>query len=177
MIMLKIYLGFLIVGILGLLSSLLFDADGDASDISDGIDAGDSVDGSPKVFSLRVIFAFLLSFAIGGGAMYYSDHSIGWQMIVGMAAGVATSLFTWWIFKVLYSMQGSSNVDSSDFIGKSGEIVVGTTTNTGKSKVRVSTHLGPHELLCKEANDVTLDVGDLVKVSGKIGTLLIVTKQ
>lgn len=175
MTMLQIYFVFLIVGVVGLLSSLLFDGDADTGDLADGMDAGDSVDGSPKVFSLRVMFAFLLAFALGGGGMYYGDHGIGGQIIVGLTAGLATGLFTWWIFKFLYSMQGASNVNSDNFVGRTGDIVIGT-TSTGKAKVRVSTLSGPLELMCKEANDVKLKSGDAVKISGKIGTLLMVTK-
>lgn len=175
MIMLKIYFVFLIIGIVGLLSSLLFGGDAETGDLSDGMDAGDTVDGSPKIFSLRVMFAYLLAFAIGGGSMYYSDYGIGWQIIVGLVAGLATGTFTWWMFKILYNMQGSSNINSDDFIGKTGDIVIGT-TESGKSKVRVSTFSGPLELMCKEANNKELKSGDSVKVSGKIGTLLMVIK-
>lgn len=173
--MLKIYFVFLLIGILGLLSSMIFgDDDGD---IADGdLDAGDTFDDSPKVFSLRVIFSFLLAFAVGGGAMYYSDKSIGGQIIVGLLSGLATGAFTWWITSILYKMQGASNVSSDQLIGKSGDIVIGT-TQTGKAKVRMSTINGPMELMCKEANDRKLKVGDLVKITGKMGTLLIVSKQ
>ncbi len=175
--MLKIYFVFLLIGLIGLLSSLLFgDTDGIDGDLADGIDAGDSVDGSPKVFSLRVMFAFLLAFGIGGGAMYYSDHGIGGQMIVGILSGAGTGLLTWWLFKVLYKMQGASNVNSDDFVGKTASVTVGT-SQAGKAKVRISSFGGPMELVCKEANDKKLKNGDSVKVSGKIGNLLLVTKQ
>lgn len=173
--MLKIYFAFLLVGIIGLGSSLIFDGDSDG-DISDGdFDAGDTVHDSPKVFSLRVIFAFLLAFGIGGGAMYYSDRSLGAQILVGIAAGLATGAFTWWLTSILYKMQGASNVNSDNFIGMSGDIVIGTTTG-GNCKVRLNTTGGQMELMCKEANDKKLKTGDLVNVSGKIGTLLIVSK-
>jgi len=176
-VMLKVYFVFLLIGAIGLLSSLLFgDSDGMDGDLSDGIDAGDSVDGSPSIFSMRVIFAFLLAFGIGGGAMYYSDHGVGWQVIVGLLSGVLTGLFTWWMFKVLYRMQGASNVNSDNFVGMGGNITVGT-SGAGKAKVRVNASTGPMELMCKEANDKKLKNGDLVKISGKIGTLLLVIKQ
>ena len=175
--MLKIYFVFLLIGFIGLISSLLFgDTDGIDGELSDGIDAGDSVDGSPKVFSLRVMFAFLLAFGIGGGGMYYADHGIGGQVIVGLLSGAGTGLLTWWIFKVLYKMQGASNVNSDDFIGKVGSVTVGT-SQAGKAKVKLSTFGAPLELVCKEANDKKLKNGDSVKVTGKIGNLLLVAKQ
>jgi membrane-bound ClpP family serine protease len=176
--MLAIYFAFLLIGVMGLGSSMIFggdDADFDG-DLSDGLDSGDVFDDSPKVFSMRVIFSFLLAFSIGGGSMYYGGNSIGGQIMVGLLTGIATGAFTWWVTKILYKMQGASNVSSEDLIGSSGDIVIGT-TEAGKAKVRVSTINGPMELMCKEANDKKLKNGDLVKVSGKIGTLLIVSKQ
>ena len=176
-VLLKIYFVFMLVGFLGLLSSLLFDGD-DAGDLAEGIDGGDGFDGSPKVFSLRVIFAFLMAFGIGAGAVALGENpgTLGVQVVVGLLAGVGTAAFTWWLTKVLYKMQGASNVNSDSFVGKTGDIVIGTSPG-GKAKVRVSTISGPMELLCKEANDQKLKNGDLVKVTGKMGTLLIVTKQ
>jgi hypothetical protein len=173
--MLKLYFVFLIIGFFGLLSSMIFG--GDEGDLSDGsMDSGDTFDDSPKVFSFRVIFSFLLAFAIGGGGTYYSDGSILTQILVGMGAGLATGAFTWWLTSILYKMQGASNVDSDSFIGMSGDIVVGT-TDAGRSKVRVNTTSGPMEFLCKESKDKKLKLGDLVQVSGKSGTILIVTKN
>ena len=62
--MIKIYFVFLIIGFLGLLSSMIFGGDHDA-DLADGsLDSGDTFDDSPKVFSLRVIFSFLMAFGI-----------------------------------------------------------------------------------------------------------------
>jgi len=173
--MVKIYFVFLIIGFLGLLSSMIFG--GDEGDLSDGsLDSGDTFDDSPKVFSFRVIFSFLLAFAIGGGGTYYSGGSILTQILVGMGAGLATGAFTWWLTSILYKLQGASNVDSDSFIGMSGDIVIGT-TDSGKAKVRLNTTSGPMEFLCKETTDKTLKSGDVVKVSDKAGTLLIVSKK
>jgi membrane protein implicated in regulation of membrane protease activity len=172
--MLKLYFVFLIAGFVGLLYSLIMgDTD---NDLSDGVDGGDSIDDSPKVFSFRVIFSFLLAFGIGGGSVFYSNGSLPLQLLVGFGAGVATGALTWWLTSILYKMQGASNVDSDEFIGKTGDIVVGT-TDGGKAKVRVNTTSGPMEFLCKEANDNLLKNGDVVRISGKLGTLLMVSKQ
>ena len=173
--MLEIYFVFLLIGFVGLLSSMVFG--GDDGDLADGsMNAGDTFDDSPKVFSFRVIFSFLLAFGTGGGAVYYSEGSILNQILVGLAAGLCTGAFTWWITSILYKMQGASNVDSDSFMGMSGDIVVGT-TSSGKSKVRLNTTSGPMEFLFKEADNRILKLGETVKVSEKAGTLLIVTKN
>jgi hypothetical protein len=174
--MLKIYFVFLIIGFLGLLSSMIFGGDHDG-DIADGsLDSGDTFDDSPKVFSFRVIFSFLLAFAIGGGSVYYGEGNILTQILVGLAAGLATGAFTWWLTSILYKLQGASNVDSDSFIGMKGDIVIGT-TDSGKSKVRLNTTSGPMEFLCKETKGKKLKIGDIVEVSEKAGTLLVVSKK
>jgi hypothetical protein len=174
--MLAIYLVFIIIGFFGLGSSFIFDFDGGADDLADGVDVGDTFNENPKIFSLRVIFAFLMSFSIGGGAMYFNDHHLTGQLLVGFGAGIVTAAFVWWITSILMKMQGASNVNSDNFIGKTGDISVGT-SSSGKAKVRIATTSGPLEVMCKEANDKKLKHGDLVKVSVKIGTLLMVTKK
>lgn len=174
--MLKLYFVFILLGALGLTYSLIFGGEDAHSGLDDGADAGDTFDDSPKIFSFRVIFSFLLAFGIGGGAMFYSDKTIGPQIIVGLISGILTGAFSWWMMSILYKFQGASNVDSDDFIGHLGDIVIGTTPN-GKSKVRVNALTGTIELLCKEENGLPLKIGDTVKISGKIGTLLIVSKQ
>jgi len=172
--MLNIYFVFFGIGIVGLLYSLFFG--GDDGDVGHELgEPGDVFDDSPKVFSLRVIFSFLLAFAIGGGSLYYGEKSMLWQILIGFLAGGATGFSAWWLTKQLYKLQGSSNVDSEHFIGGSGEIVI-PTTESGKAKVKVSTINGPMELLCKEANGEKLYKSDIVKITGKIGTLLMVQK-
>jgi hypothetical protein len=177
---LYIYFAFFLIGTVGLGSSFILGVDGDndlaGGDVDGHFDSGDTVHDSPKVFSLRVIFSFLSSFAVGGGAMFFSEKSLGAQILVGLLAGVLTAAFTWWLASILYKQQGSSNINSDNFIGMSGDIIIGTTA-AGKSKVRLNTHGGAMELMCKEANDKVLKAGDLVDISGKIGNLLIVSKR
>jgi membrane protein implicated in regulation of membrane protease activity len=173
--MLNIYFVFFGLGFFGLLSSLIF-GDADDGDLDDGIDSGDTFDDNPKVFSLRVIFSFLMAFAIGGGSMYYAEKSDLLQILIGLVAGVLTGFVTWWITKQLYKFQGASNVNSDSFIGKSAEIVIPTSPESGKSKLRVSTINGPMELICKEQNNVKVKKGEIVKITGKVGTLLLVQK-
>jgi membrane protein implicated in regulation of membrane protease activity len=173
--MIKVYFVFLLIGLMGLLSSMLFgDAD---SDIHDGsLDSGDTFDDSPKVFSLRVIFSFLLSFGIGAGSVFYYGGNLASQLLTGLGAGVAIGALTWWITYMLYRMQGASNVDSDSFIGRSGNIVIGTTKD-GNAKVKINTTSGPMEFLCRSSSGKKLRLGDTVTVVEKLGTLLLVNRN
>jgi len=173
-----IYITFLALGALGLLSSLIFGefhGDGDFGHefSADGHDAGDA--DSPKLFSLRVIFAFLMAFGIGGGAMYLSDKSVGGQIIVGILSGVAAGAITFYIMKFLYAMQGNSNVDSNNFIGTLAYVTV-ETTNSGSCQVKVDSGGGDQLYLAKEKNSVLVKKNDTVKIVGRLGSTLIVEK-
>jgi membrane protein implicated in regulation of membrane protease activity len=174
-----IYIAFLAIGALGLLSSLIlgefghgdlggheFSADGHG-------DAGDA--DSPKIFSLRIIFAFLMAFGIGGGAMYLADKPVGGQIIVGILSGIVTGAITYYIMKLLYSFQGNSNIDAANFIGKDATVTV-ETTNNGSCQVKLDTGGGDNLYMGKEKNSVPLKKYDVVKIVGQIGNVLIVEK-
>lgn len=172
-----IYIVFLAIGGLGLLSSLIFgdfdhgDLDHDFHGGHDGHDAD-----SPKIFSLRVIFAFLMSFGIGGGSMFLADKSLVSQLIVGFLAGIATGAFTYYLMKFLYSFQGNSNLDSGTFIGKNAQVTV-ETTNSGSCQVKVDSGGGDQLFMAKEKNSEPLKLNEIVKIVGRLGTVLIVEKS
>lgn len=172
-----VYIAFLTFGGLGLLSSLIlgeFHGDTDfGHEFSDGHDAGDA--DSPKLFSLRVIFAFLMAFGIGGGSMYLSEQSVTGQIIVGLLSGAATGAITYYLMKLLYSFQGNSNIDAINFIGKEATVTVGTTDN-GSCQVKLDTGGGDDLYISKEKNSVYLRKYDVVKIIGRLGNVLVVEK-
>jgi hypothetical protein len=165
-----VYILFLTIGALGLLSSLIFgefhgDADFGHEFSADGHDAGDA--DSPKIFSLRIIFSFLMSFGIGGGTMYLSDKSIVGQIIVGLLSGIIIGVITYYIMKLLYSFQGNSNIDAANFIGKEATVTVETTDN-GSCQVKLDSgggddlYIGKKKIVLPLKNMMSLkSLGDL----------------
>jgi membrane protein implicated in regulation of membrane protease activity len=176
-----VYLAFLIIGVIGLLSSLIFgdfghgDLDHDFGGADGGTDLHSDTD-SPKILSLRVIFAFLLAFSIGGGALYLGEKSLGLQLITGFAAGIATAVAVYYLMKFLYSFQGVSNIDSKDFLLKEAVVSVGT-TSTGMCQVEVDSTGGDRLFMAKEANGEILTKNDIVKITDRKGSTLIVVKK
>lgn len=175
-----LYFAFLLIGVLGLLSSLIFgDTDSDGGlDHNGDIGGGDGDHGhdGPKILSLRVIFAFLLAFGIGGGSLYLSGKGLGFQLLTGFLAGIATAAMAFYMMKFLYSFQGNSNIDSNDLVGLTGMITI-PTTSTGLAQVKVDSKGADNQFMARSVDGTILKQHDAVKVTGKIGNTLIVTKQ
>jgi membrane protein implicated in regulation of membrane protease activity len=171
-----IYLLFLGIGGLGLLSSLILGELGHGDVGGHDLGHGDSGDAdSPKLFSLRVIFAFLMAFGIGGGSMYLSDKSVGLQIVTGFLSGVLTAAITYYIMKFLYSQQGNSNLDAEDFIGKQASVTV-ETTNSGSCQIKIDSGGGDQLFLAKEKNSNLVKLHETVKIVGRLGSVLIIEK-
>lgn len=174
-----LYIAFLAIGAFGLLGSLILgEFSHDGADFHQEIGEGDAHGDtdSPRLLSVRTIFAFLLAFAIGGGSMYLSEKSLPIQILTGFGAGVGTALFVYYLMKFLYSFQGNSNVDSNDLIGTMGIVTIGT-TNMGLCQVKLDTQGGDVLFMAQEANSKALEKFETVKVTGKIGNTLLVSKQ
>ena len=171
-----IYLLFLGIGGLGLLSSLILGELGHGDVGGHDLGHGDSGDAdSPKLFSLRVIFAFLMAFGIGGGSMYLSDKAVGLQIVTGFLSGVVTAVLTYYIMKFLYSQQGNSNLDAENFIGKQAAVTV-ETTNSGSCQIKIDSGGGDQLFLAKEKNSNLVKLHETVKIVGRLGSVLIIEK-
>jgi membrane protein implicated in regulation of membrane protease activity len=187
MTMAHLYLIFLGIGALGLLSSLIFgdfdhgDIEADVSgdlhlDTDTGVDVHGDTTGSPKLLSVRAIFAFLLAFGIGGGALYLSGQGILLQLFIGATAGILIAVGVYYFMKFLYSFQGASNVDSKSFVNQNAIVTIGT-TKTGLCQIEVDTHGGDRLFMAKEANGKKLRKNTNVKVIRRSGNILIVEKH
>jgi len=169
---LKIYFGIFMIGLLGLMMGWMMGG-GDAEFDGDG--EGGTIEDTPKIFSLRIVFTFMLTFAMGAFSMYYSGKEIWVQLLSGFGFALVAASLSWYVMKLLYGQQGNSMADTSQMIGKKGIVTI-MTTNSGKAKVRIEMPAGPIELLCKEQDGKKLSVTDSIAVTGKIGALLIVSK-
>jgi membrane protein implicated in regulation of membrane protease activity len=173
-----VYFIFLLIGGLGLLSSLIFGLDHDGDIGGDHDVSGHDGDGSdgPQIFSLRIIFAFLMAFGIGGGSMYLSNRGIGPQIVTGFLSGIGVAVLTFYMMKFLYSQQGNSNINSDNFIGKFAYVTI-ETAKYGSCQVKVDSGGGDQLFMAKEKNSEFLKQNDTVKIVGRLGNVLVVEKQ
>ncbi|MDD5648852.1 MAG: hypothetical protein PHF86_00300 [Candidatus Nanoarchaeia archaeon] len=175
----NLYLLFLLLGSLGLLGSLIFGEFHHDFDFHHEIDLGHGDAGhadSPKIFSLRVIFAFMLAFGIGGGILYLNHSPLHLQVITGILSGVVTGLGVWYLMKFVYGFQGNSNVDSDSFIGKIAMVTI-ETTNSGLAQIKIDSTGGDQLFMAQEMNSKKLERHDKVKITGRVGNTIIVSKE
>lgn len=166
-----VYLVFLLVGGLGLLLSLLLGEFIGDHDISGGDVHGD-ID-NPKIFSLKSIFAFLMAFGIGGGSMSLLGEHLWLQISVAIGVGIVTSLFVFFVMKILYSQQGGISVNSDNFINREAIVTIGT-TSTGICQIEIDSYGGDRLYQAKEVDDRILKKNNAVTIVGKTGNTLLV---
>lgn len=172
------YLVFVLIGVVFLGISLIsggadLDLNLEVGDPDFDISDAEVVTDSPSVFSMRTISTFLLAFGIAGIVTVYNGGGLGAQISAGFIAGFTTAAFYFFVMKGMYSMQGSSNVDSSNMVGSIGTVTT-PTTDTGICQVRVNSHVGAHEYTCREVNNKKLKQNQSVKVIQAFGGTLTV---
>jgi membrane protein implicated in regulation of membrane protease activity len=173
--MLTLYYVFIGIGTCILLLSLI---GGDILDMDIDTDMDMNVDGvtdSTSVFSLRTISAGFLSFGTGALMMNHNGYGLTLQILVGCLTGGLVVYLVYLLTKALYSFQGDSNTSLASLVGKSGIITIGTSPS-GNAQLKVDTNNGPKEYTCKETTSTLLRQSDIVKITDKIGNLLIVSK-
>jgi len=165
----NIYLLFIVVGIVGLGYSL-FGGDIETPDIGDtGHADGD------KIFSTKVIFTFLLSFAMAAGIIYINGHSIFLQILGGTLSGILFGYLVYSFFKFIYKFQGSSNLDTNSLVGKVGTVMLNT-TDGGKSQAQFESGFGEQVFMIQEINGQKLKRGDNIRGERVVGGILMVSK-
>lgn len=118
--------GFLIVALSFFFGELheAFDTDGDFEAEMDSDLDGDLHDGSPGIFSLKVISVFLAAFGGFGAIAMSLGLGVLLSMLAGLAGGFVLAAVVWYFAKLLYSQQATSQVDTADLIGRKAEVII-----------------------------------------------------
>ncbi|MCQ2183908.1 MAG: hypothetical protein MJY62_00670 [Bacteroidales bacterium] len=100
------------------------DADGlDGLDGADGADAPDSLDPGMNLYTFRNLVNFILGFGWMAIACYGKVTSIPLLVLISLLAGVVLVAGVMYLFKWLYGMQQSGNIDlQKDALGCEGTV-------------------------------------------------------
>lgn len=131
---------FLVRVVLMLLGGAGLDLDLDSD--HDGIDGHADSSEAFKILSIQTLAAFAMGFGWGGLAAYRGS---GWPMHTSTIAAIVMGAGTVWvlgmIFRAIYAMQASGNVDINDTVGSQGVIEI-LVPGSGKGQGRVNLVLG-----------------------------------
>lgn len=168
-----VYFALFAIGFFGLLFSFISgDYDNDTPDV-DNYDLSSDND-APKIFSMRIMFASALAFAIGGSLGLTSGHSIIMQMLYGIISSIIVGYLTYKLMKFLYSQQSNSIVSSNSLIGKSAIVTI--PNSNVKTICQIQVKGFPEELIAINLDGEHFQKGDIVKIIDVIGTRVIVSK-
>ncbi len=160
-----------------------FDADTDADadlDADTDIDVKDFDHGTMygfKFFTVRGIVAFFCIFGWTGTALYHTGILAVWIVLLAAAAGFLAMLVIGLIFFAVKNLQSSGNIRYSNAIGLTASVYIPIPplrSGTGKVMVTIQERLVEAEAVTDEKKKIP--TGETVKITGNIGTTLIVKK-
>lgn len=163
-----IQLIFLLIGFIG---GGLGDVDG--SDIDADIDA----DGGSDVglISLKGLIAF---FAIGGWvgvAMVTADVHLAVTVIVSLACGAVALIGIGFLYKAIYSLQSSGNINVVNAIGQTVEVYLTVPAkDSGTGKVTALVQERQVELEARTNSLEPIKTGSMAKIVSVVGSVVIV---
>lgn len=151
------------------------------ADTDTGVDADfdgnlDGVDGAFQLFSLRNLVNFLLGLGWTGVSLY---GSISNKIILGIVSVLVGMLFVaifFFIMRALMKLAEDNSFDIEKTIGLTADVYTNIPPKKqGKGKVFVSLKGTTHELEAITTNDDMLKAGQLVKIVGLEGNVLVVS--
>jgi hypothetical protein len=112
-------------------------AETDAGDAS-GADDHHSTDAF-KLLSVQAVTAFLMGFGwVGLGARISLGWEFGTSALLGAAGGAAMVWLMAWMFRTMFALQSSGNVNIADAVGREGSVYVTVPAHgEGRGQVRV----------------------------------------
>ncbi len=132
-------MGFVYIVLGWLLSSILGDhADSHSADSSDG--HGDSHDHNHEtvsIFSPKVVAIFMVGFGAGGAIATHGTFGVVGSTLLGLATGVVFGVLGLTFMRALYSQQASSEIQTSEAIGRRGTVTIDIPQN-GVGEVSLS---------------------------------------
>lgn len=130
----------------------------------------------PKVFSLRTLIMFTTGFGIGGLIGNVLNLSDFFNLLFALGFGVSLGTIAYLILYWFYTSQGSTDIDSQDYIGLSG-LVITTIPKEGLGRVNLIVKLHRKNLAAKSEDGSMIPYNTRVFVTEKEGETLIVREE
>ena len=153
------------------------DADLDADTDIDVKDFDHGVMYGFKFFTVRGIVAFFCIFGWTGAALYHSGMQPVWIVLLAAAAGFLAMFIIGLIFYAVKRLQSSGNINYANALGQTASVYIPIPekrTGAGKVMVMIQERLVEAEAVTDEKKKIP--TGETVKITGNIGTTLIVKK-
>jgi membrane protein implicated in regulation of membrane protease activity len=130
-----VFLAIAAIGFIFLLLSLVFGELFDHLDLGGGVDH-DLDHGGPGIFSTRILSVFVTCFGAFGAIATQYGMTPAPAAAVGLVGGVVFGGILWGFARFLWAQQASSDVATTDLVGRHGRVVVAIPAG-GVGQVRI----------------------------------------
>ena len=130
-----------------------------------------------RFFTVRGIVAFFCIFGWSGAALYDTDMPDIWVVVLAVLAGFFAMFIIGLMFFGIRKLQSSGNIKYSNAIGKTASVYIPippAMSGTGKVMVTLQERLTEAEAKTDEKTKIR--TGETVKITGTIGSTLIVKR-
>jgi len=139
----------------------------------DGDEAGDENGHMMSIFNTKVIAMFVMGFGATGGIAMYYNKGYPLSCVLGMAAGAAMGVATFYLLEFLSRQQANSLVKTSSLIGRFGTVEVKISgIQPGQVGVSADDRYGTY--VARGKAGAVIERGSKVKIVDTVGSDLIV---
>jgi membrane protein implicated in regulation of membrane protease activity len=170
----SVFLGIAAVGFVFLLISLIF---GEMFEhFGDGHFDHDLGHGGPSFFSTRILSVFITAFGGFGAIGTHYGLSVLPSSGLGFGSGVFFASLIYAFAHFLYGQQASSDVKTSDMVGKAARVVVAIPAG-GVGQVRCQLGEELFDKVARAADDAAIPENTVVRIEQILGEIVIVCRQ
>lgn len=153
-----------------------FEVEGDIDADGESFEPSSAASGF-RFFTVRGIVAFFCIFGWTGASLYDTALADVWVVILAVLAGFAAMFIIGLMFFGVRKLQSSGNIKYSNAIGKTANVYIPIPPQrqgTGKVMVNVQERLTEADAVTDD--ETKIKTGEKVKITGTVGTTLIVKR-
>jgi len=168
-----VFLGIAAIGFVFLLISLIF---GEVFEHFEGGFDHDLDHGGPSFLSTRILSVFITAFGGFGAIATNYGYGVLPSSGVGFASGLFFASLIYGFARFLYGQQASSDVLSSDIVGRTARVIVAIPAG-GVGQVRCQIGEDLMDKIARASDDGAIPENTAVKVERVLGEIVVVSRQ